>query len=209
MSSKGTLNTGAAGRTPPENFRTTRSHSKVTTQQANTSPQAATLEKKRAKTKELEMEARKLLLSEECLTDEANITHHTILHALTLILQKYSTTIPQNLTRVLTALAALLKQVNNASHAAAQFEPTVDALSQKVGERIEKAMQEEMEKMSVKPTGGTGRNSHYPQTGSVGHEQIHQRSNNGNVTNQRHCAQLQTGSPLHDKPSFTAATNKD
>jgi hypothetical protein len=149
MASKGTLNTGAAGRTPPENFRATRSHSKVTTQQANTSPQAAMLEKKRAKTKELEMEARKLLLSEECLTDEANITHHTILHALTLILQKYSMTIPQNLTRVLTALAALLKQVNNTSHAAAQFEPTVDALSQKVGERIEKAMQEEMEKMST------------------------------------------------------------
>lgn len=149
MSSKGTPNTGAAGRAPPVNLRATRSNSKASTQQANTSPQAATLEKKMAKANELEMEARKILLSEGCLANEANITHQTILHALTSILQKYSTTIPQNLTRVLTALAALLTQANNASNSAAQLEPVVDALSQKVTERIEKAMQEEMDKMST------------------------------------------------------------
>ena len=107
------------------------------------------LEKKKAKAKELELEARKLLISEECLSDETNITHETILHALSLIVQKYSTTAPQSLIRALTALVALLQQTNNPSSSATQFAPVVDALSQKLGERIERTMQEEMEKMST------------------------------------------------------------
>lgn len=151
MSSKGTLNTGAAGRAPPENLRSTRSQTvKTSMQLASTSPQAATLEKKKAKAKELELEARKLLQSEECLTDETKtITHGTILNMLTLIIQKYSVTTPQGLAKALTSLATLLKQVNAVSSTATQLETVVDALSQEVGERIAKTMQEEMEKMSV------------------------------------------------------------
>ena len=151
MSSKGTLPTGAVGRTPPENFRTTRSQGvKATALQASISPQAATLEKKKAKAKESETDAHKILLNEGCLNDESNITHHTILSTLTSLIQKYSATTPQDLAKALTALASLLKQANDtASGSASQFEPTVTALSQKVGERIEKTMQNEMDKMST------------------------------------------------------------
>lgn len=149
MSTKSTLTTGAAGRSPLENFRTTRSNSnKNSTQQASTSPQAATLEKKKAKAEELETEARKLLTNEGCLKDGTNITHSTILNALTQIIQKYSTTTPQNLARALAALTALFKQANNVSNADAQFEPIADIVSQKIEESIGKAMQEEMHKMS-------------------------------------------------------------
>ena len=149
MSARGTLTTGATGRSPPENLRTTRSQSsKNSTQQANTSPQAATLEKKRAKAHELELDARKLLKNEECLDDEPNITHHTILSTLTSIIQKFSAVTPQNLAKSLAALAVILKQVNNASNSTAQLEPTVDALTLKIGERIEKTLQEEMIKLS-------------------------------------------------------------
>lgn len=149
MSTKSTLTTGAAGRSPLENFRTTRSNlNKNSTQQASTSPQAATLEKKKAKAEELETEARKLLTNEGCLKDGTNITHSTILNALTQIIQKYSTTTPQNLARALAALTALFKQANNVSNADAQFEPIADIVSQKIEESIGKAMQEEMHKMS-------------------------------------------------------------
>ena len=151
MSSKGTPNTGATGRTPPENFRTTRSQAvKTPTQQANASPQAATLEKKKAKAKELEAEARKLLQNEECLPEETStITHSIILNALTLIIQKYKANTPQNLAKALVALAALLKQVNTASSAATQMETIVSTITQDVGECIEKKMHSEMEKMSA------------------------------------------------------------
>jgi hypothetical protein len=54
MSSKGMPNTGITGHTTPTNFRATRSNSKVTTQQMSVSPQATTLEKKKAKAKDLE-----------------------------------------------------------------------------------------------------------------------------------------------------------
>ena len=58
MAFKGMLNTGAAGCSPPENLRATRSQTfKQTAQQVNASPQAATLEKKKAKARELEIEA--------------------------------------------------------------------------------------------------------------------------------------------------------
>lgn len=121
MSARGTLTTGATGRSPPKNLRTTRSQSsKNSTQQANTSLQATTLEKKRAKAHELELDARKLLKNKECLDDEPNITHHTILSTLTSIIQKFSAVTPQNLAKSLAALAVMLKQVNNASNSTAR-----------------------------------------------------------------------------------------
>ena len=151
MSSKGTLTTGATGRSPPEKLgTTTRSQkSKTTTQQASITPQAATLEKKKTKVKDIEVEACKLLLSEGCLTDEDSISHNTILNALTLVIQKYSASAPQDLAKALAAIVTLLKQANYASEATKQCESAVDALSQKVGERIEKTMQDEMGKMST------------------------------------------------------------
>ena len=113
MSSKGTLNSGATGRPPPENLRATRSQTvKIPTQQASTSPQAATLEKKKARARELELEARKLLLSEECLNDETSMTHHAILNTLTLLIQKYSATSPQSLVKALTALGLWINRNN-------------------------------------------------------------------------------------------------
>lgn len=150
MLSKCTLDTGATGQTPPEKFRTTRSQAaKSNMQQANASPQEATLEKKKAKAKELELGAHKLLIDEECMMEENTVTHLTILNMLMLIIQKYSATAPQNLTKALTALAALLKQANTASSTATQLEMVVDMLSQQVGEHIEKTMHKEMEKMST------------------------------------------------------------
>ena len=149
MTTKGTLTTGAEGHPPLENFRATRSQAaKINPQQASTSPQAATLEKKRAKAKELESEARKLLSNEGCLKAEKSITHSSILNTLTLIIQKYSTTTPQNLARALAALVALFKQANNACDAGTQTELIADVITQRMEESLEKAMQEEMHKMS-------------------------------------------------------------
>ena len=150
MSPKGTLTTGATGSSPPKSLRATRSqtNTKNAAQQVNTSPQATTLEKKRAKARELEIDAHKLLKSEECLEDEFNITHHTIQSSLTSIIKRYSATTSPNLAKSLAALVVLLKQANNASGPATQLEPTVDALSHKIGERIEKTLQEEMIKLS-------------------------------------------------------------
>ena len=150
MSSRGTLTTGATGCSPPENLRLTRSQmTKHSAQQASTTLQAMMLEKKMAKARELELEAHKLLLNKECLTEEASLTHHTILTVLTLILQKYSATVPQNTAKALAALVTILRQVNNASNPALQFEKTVDSLSQKLAEHIGRTMHEEMDKMSV------------------------------------------------------------
>ena len=150
MSSKGTLSTGATGRSPPEHLRATRSQaSKIAAKQASITPQAATLEKKmaKAKAKDLETEARDLLMGEACLVDETNITHHTILSTLTSIIQKYSSNTPQNLAKALAALAVILQQTNNnASSPAAQLEPAVDAITKKLEERIEKTMQEQLDK---------------------------------------------------------------
>ena len=152
MSSKGTLNTGATGCSPPEHLRATRSQaSKIAAKQASITPQAATLEKKmaKAKAKDLETEAQDLLMGEACLVDETNITHHTILSTLTSIIQKYSLNTPQNLAKALAALAVILQQTNNnASSPAVQLEPAVDAIMQKLEERIEKTMQEQLAKMS-------------------------------------------------------------
>ena len=92
MLTKGTLSTGAIGRSPPANLRTTRSLTKAATQKTNITPQAATAEKKKAKSKAVETEARKTLIGEGCLNEETTITHHTILDTLTLIIQKYNPT---------------------------------------------------------------------------------------------------------------------
>ena len=91
---------------------------------------------------------RKLLKSEECLDDEFNITHHTIQTSLTSIIKRYSATTSPNLAKSLAALVVLLKQANSASGPATQLEPTVDVLSLKIGERIERTIQEEMIKLS-------------------------------------------------------------
>lgn len=109
MSTKIMLSTGAVGRTPLANLRATRSNTKATMQQMNTSLQVTMLEKKKAKAKELEQEAHKLLTGEDCLSDETVITHHTILQTLSQLIQKYSVTAPQSLKRALTALVVLLQ----------------------------------------------------------------------------------------------------
>ena len=57
-----------------------------------------------------------------------------------------STTAPQGLTRVLTAVAALMNEANSTT---SQLAPAVEALTQKLGEHIEKSMQEELAKVSA------------------------------------------------------------
>ena len=146
MSTKGALPIGATGRSLPKKPRATRSLTKAATYKANASPQAATLEKKKAKLKAIEAEAHKTLIGDGCLDDETIITHHTILDTLSLIIQKYDSTAPQGLTQALTALAALMTEVNSAT---SQLAPAVEALTQKLGERIERSMQEEMAKLSA------------------------------------------------------------
>ena len=146
MSSKGALNTGATGRITPVNFRATRSNTKSSTQQPSTTSQAATLEKKKTKVKEIEKEARRMLKEEGCLNEDADITLSTILQALTLIIQKYNATAPQSLTRALTALAALMQEANGAN---TQFTPVIEVLTQKLGERIETAIHDGMDKVST------------------------------------------------------------
>ncbi|KAN0139123.1 hypothetical protein V8E53_003125 [Lactarius tabidus] len=193
MSSKGTPNTGITGCTTPTNFRATRSNSKVATQQTSVSPQAATLEKKKAKAKDLESEAHKLLIGEECLSDGAIITHHTIMHTLSLIIQKYSAAAPQNLTRALTALVALLHQTNNSSNTATQFEPVMNTLTQKLGDHIEKTMQDKFEKMSTFIKGSLADQCKAlspPEGLAETVTTLKKQSNNSNIPNQRHGTQL-------------------
>ena len=60
MSTKGALSTGTIGRSPPANLRTTRSLTKAVAQKNGVTLQAATVEKKKAKSKAVETEARKL-----------------------------------------------------------------------------------------------------------------------------------------------------
>ena len=146
MSSKGALNTGATGRITPVNLRATRSNTKSSTQQPCTTSQAATLEKKKAKVKEIVKEARRTLKEEGCLNDDADISHNILLQALTTIIQKYNATSPQSLTRALTALAALMQETNSTN---AQPTPVLEVLTQKLGERIETAIHEGMDKVST------------------------------------------------------------
>ncbi|KAF8268521.1 hypothetical protein EI94DRAFT_1800348 [Lactarius quietus] len=146
MSNKSASGPGAEG--PPANLRTTRSITKAGTQ-PNVSPQLATQEKKKAKAKEakeVELEARKVLISEKCLSEDTPISHQTLLRALSIIMQKYNPSTPLPLTRTMTAFAALMNEANNAT---SQIVPTIEVLTQKVGERVEKSIQEEMDKMST------------------------------------------------------------
>ena len=143
------MSPGATGHTLPANLRTTRATTKASALQVNVSPQLATLEKKKTKAKEakeVEMEAHKLLTGKNCLNEETAIMHHTLLRTLALIIQKYSSTAPQSLTRALTALSALIHEENNAT---SQFMPVMETLTKKIGERFEKTLQEEMDKMST------------------------------------------------------------
>jgi hypothetical protein len=79
--------------------------------------------------------------------DEDTITQHTLTHALSLITQKYSTpTTPQGLTLALSAIVILMQRINSST---TQLMPVVDELAQKLGERIEKTMMDEMDKMST------------------------------------------------------------
>ena len=149
MSTKSASSPGVASHTPPANFRATRAATKAGALQTNVTPQLATLEKKKTKAKEakeVETEARKLLIGENCLNEENIITHPTLLRTLSLIIQKYSPTAPQSLTKALTALSALMHEANNAT---SQFTPVMEALTKKIGERFEKSLQEEMDKMST------------------------------------------------------------
>ncbi|KAF8260753.1 hypothetical protein EI94DRAFT_1706060 [Lactarius quietus] len=146
MSLKGMPGPGAIG--PPANLRATSSTTKASAQ-ASVSPQVVTQEKKKAKakeTKELEVEACKILLGKKCLNEDTTITHQSLLCTTTLIIQKYSATAPQSLTRALMAVTALWNEANNST---LQTILVMEILTQKLGERIEKSIQGEMEKMST------------------------------------------------------------
>ena len=122
---------------------------KASALQASISPQVATLEKKRTnakEAKEVETEACNILIGENCLNEEATVTHPMLLRTLSLIIQKYSSTAPPSLTKALTALTALMHKANNAM---SQFTPVMETLTKKIGERLEKSLQEEMDKMSI------------------------------------------------------------
>jgi hypothetical protein len=140
------LYTGAVGNTPPVNLRATRSNINDTAHQMNTSSQLATIAKKKANAKEGGMEACRTLMEEDYLSDETTITPQTLLHALLLIIQKHSTSAPPELTEALTALATLMKEIENTS-----TQPTLatEALVQSLGEHIERLMMNGMDKIST------------------------------------------------------------
>jgi hypothetical protein len=149
MTSKSALGTGAADHLPMAGYRTTRSNSKVAAQQSPiTSPQQATQEKKKNKAKESkedEMTARKFLIEEKVLQEGTGVTFQTLTRALSLTTQKHGTSAPPNLTKTLQAIITLLQEANNMS---AQFTPVLETLTQKIGERVEKSLHEELNKMS-------------------------------------------------------------
>ena len=146
MSTKGALGTGAAGHTPPANLRATRSNTKATMQKPTATSQLATIDKKKAKARETEVEARRILTEEGCLSAEDIITHHTLPHTLTLLAQKYDSRAPPDLIKAMRALAMLATKTENPN---GQFEPVVEAITQRLGEHIEKSLQAEMAKMST------------------------------------------------------------
>jgi hypothetical protein len=71
--------------------------------------------------------------------------HQVLLCTLSLSLQKYNLSIPTPLTKVMMAFATLMNKANNAT---SQATPTIDVLTQKLGDQVEKSLQEEMEKMN-------------------------------------------------------------
>jgi hypothetical protein len=146
MSSKGALGTVAEGHAPHANLRTTRSNTKANTQQPSMTPQLATAEKKKAKAKETEAEAHKTLSEEECLSADDTLLLQTIPHALMHLVQKYSSNAPTSLLKAIKAIATLTARAENSN---GQFEPVVEAITQRLGENIEKTIQSEMDKIST------------------------------------------------------------
>jgi hypothetical protein len=105
--------------------------------------------KKKAKPKaaDAEAEARKILIEEDCLSgDTSTITQHTLICTLTLIIQKYSAAAPKGFMTALQAFTVLMQESNNA---VAQQMPIMEALTQKIGDCLEKTVQKEMEKLST------------------------------------------------------------
>ena len=149
MSSKSALNSGAADPVPTQNNRVTRSAARSGTPQVgHSTPQLATLEKKKAKAKEGEEEkvtARKTLIEEKALSEGSEVTYQTITRALTLITQKHSQLAPQGLIKALQAVSTLLQEANSTAN---QFTPVLETLTQKLGERVERSMQQEISKLS-------------------------------------------------------------
>ncbi|KAF8256768.1 hypothetical protein EI94DRAFT_1710241 [Lactarius quietus] len=149
MSLKGMSGIGGESLTPPANLRATRSNTKAEAQQTTISLQMAMLEKKKMKAKEAKevgQEACKVLIGEKCLNEETAITHAVLLKALMQLIQKYSMSAPQSLIRALTALSALLHEINSIA-SQAMTTPMLETLTQKIGERVDKSLQEEMGKM--------------------------------------------------------------
>jgi hypothetical protein len=146
MSSKGALGTGAGGHAPPANLRTTRSNTKANMQQPSATAQLATAEKKKTKAREAEEEARKTLSEEECLNAEEALTLQNIPHTLTLLVRKYNSNAPTSLLKAIKAVATLAARIENAN---GQFEPVVDAITQRLGEHFEKSLHTEMDKLST------------------------------------------------------------
>jgi hypothetical protein len=149
MSSKSALSPGAADHPQPSMLRVTRSVTKGASQgSGHTNPQQATLEKKKVKareSKEEEAAARKTLIEEKVLSEGTDITHQNITRTLTLIIQRHSQSAPQGLIKALQAIAILMQEANNASN---QLNPVLETLTQKLGERVEKSLQEEITKLS-------------------------------------------------------------
>ena len=150
MSSKSALSSGAADPVPTQNFRVTRSTTKGgTLNTGHSTPQQATLEKKKAKAKEIREEetaARKILIDEKIINEGTELTHQTITRALTLTIQKHAQSAPQSLIKTLQAVNTLLQEANNATN---HLTPVLETLTQKLGERVEKSLQEEMSKLST------------------------------------------------------------
>jgi hypothetical protein len=149
MSSKSALNTGAVDHLPTSNTRVTRSTTKGGTQQTGTNtPQLATLEKKKAKardSKETEEAARKTLIEEKVLNEGAEITHQSVTRALTVLTQKHAQSAPPGLIKAMQAITTLLQEASNTK---SQLMPVLETLTQKLGEHVEKSLQEEITKLS-------------------------------------------------------------
>ena len=149
MSTKGVLNPDIVGITPPVNFWATRSNTKAVSQQPNVSPQLATLEKKQAKAKEAReagQTARKHLITEIFHHKETSITPSVLIRMLTQIIQRYNTTTLQPLIKTLTNLTVLMHEANTPN---LQVAPTMEILTQKLGECMDRSLEEEMGKMST------------------------------------------------------------
>lgn len=125
MLSKGALSSGAADPIPTQNLRVTRSTTKGgTLNTGHSTPQQATLEKKKARAKEIREEekaARKTLIDEKIISEGTELTHQIITRALALTIQKHTHSAPQGLIKTLQAINTLLQEANNATNQLTQF----------------------------------------------------------------------------------------